>query len=105
MLEVLSRRYYGNRGAERCAVASRSAAQSFFTAEYDRDGERFRLIATATDFAELPATLAQVAELSTPDAVADVYLTWADQPDSDAMAATLQEIVDRAGLPRRPAAG
>ena len=27
-----------------------------------------------------------------------MYLTWADQPDPDAMAATLREILDRAGL-------
>ncbi|SCF05659.1 Acetyl/propionyl-CoA carboxylase, alpha subunit [Micromonospora viridifaciens] len=114
MLEVLSRRYYGNRGASdaRCGEV---AGHSFFTAEYDRDGERFRLVATATDFAELPAALAQVAGLAHPESsgsgstrvtprrdpepsVADVYLTWADQPDVDTMAATLREILDRAGL-------
>lgn len=115
MLEVLSRRYYGNRGASdtRCVEV---AGHSFFTAEYDRDGERFRLIATATDFAELPAALAKVAALASPassdgsgsahlaprrdpePSVADVYLTWTDQPDVDAMATTLREILDRAGL-------
>src|SRR5262249_49056321 len=73
MLEVLSRRYYGNRGASdmRCVDV---AGQSFFTAEYDRDGEHFRLIAAATDVAELAATLARFAGLSAPDSVADVYL-------------------------------
>ncbi|ROT28161.1 carboxyl transferase domain-containing protein [Micromonospora sp. HM5-17] len=97
MLEVLSRRYYGNRGASdaRCVTV---AGQPFFTAEYDRNGERFRLIAAATDFAELPATLERVAELSNPESIADVYLAWSDQPDADAMAATLREILDRAGL-------
>ncbi|MFE9654263.1 carboxyl transferase domain-containing protein [Micromonospora sp. NPDC006431] len=115
MLEVLSRRYYGNRGASDARTVE-VTGRSFFTAEYDRDGERFRLIAAATDFAELPATLAKVAELSGSDSgggsgpasptarrdpepsVADVYLTWADQPETEAMAATLREIVDRAGL-------
>ncbi|MBX7268123.1 ATP-grasp domain-containing protein [Micromonospora sp. Llam7] len=97
MLEVLSRRYYGNRGASD-ARAVEVAGQSFFTAEYDRDGEHFRLLAAATDVAELPATLARVAGLANPESVADVYLTWTDQPDVDAMAATLREILDHAGL-------
>ncbi|WP_406109146.1 carboxyl transferase domain-containing protein [Micromonospora globbae] len=97
MLEVLSRRYYGNRGVSgaRCVT---TAGHAFFTAEYDRDGERFRLVAAAADFTELPAVLAQVAALSGPGAVADVYLTWTDQPAPDAMAASLREILDDAGL-------
>jgi acetyl/propionyl-CoA carboxylase alpha subunit/acetyl-CoA carboxylase carboxyltransferase component len=97
MLEVLSRRYYGNRGI-RDARTVELAEYSFFTAEYDRDGGGFRLIAAATDFVELPAALESVAELSNADSVADVYLTWTDQPDVDTMAATLRDIVDRAGL-------
>nr|WP_213450481.1 carboxyl transferase domain-containing protein [Micromonospora sp. NBRC 107566] len=111
MLEVLSRRYYGNSGASdaRCVEV---AGHSFFTARYDRDGERFRLVAAAADFAELPAVLHKVAELSTADSggsgparrdpgpsVADVYLTWADQPDVEAMAATLLDVLEHAGLP------
>ncbi|GGM85548.1 carboxyl transferase domain-containing protein [Dactylosporangium sucinum] len=94
MLEVLSRRYYGNRGVSD-PRSFFSAGHYFFTAAYDG----FRLIATATDFTELPATLEQVAGLVTADAIADVYLRWADQPDIEAMAATLQEFVDRAALP------
>ncbi|WP_432843093.1 biotin carboxylase N-terminal domain-containing protein [Dactylosporangium sp. CA-092794] len=97
MLEVLSRRYYGNRGASE-AGSVEVAGQSFFTAAYDRDGERFRLVAAATDFADLAVTLERVAGLAGPDSVADVYLTWTDQPDPDAMAATLREVLDRAGL-------
>ncbi|MFF5214546.1 biotin carboxylase N-terminal domain-containing protein [Micromonospora sp. NPDC000442] len=114
MLEVLSRRYYGSRGASD-ARAVEVAGQSFFTAGYDRDGERFRLVAAATDFAGLPATLTKVAALAgaggddagpTPlepgrdraPSVADVYLTWAEQPDAEAMAATLREVLDQAGL-------
>ncbi|HEX6970403.1 MAG TPA: carboxyl transferase domain-containing protein [Micromonosporaceae bacterium] len=97
MLEVLSRRYYGNRGLSdtRCVEV---AGHSLFTAEYNRNGERFRLIAAATDFGRLPAVLRSVAELSEPDTVADLYLTWADQPDADAMAAALREVLDSAGL-------
>jgi acetyl/propionyl-CoA carboxylase alpha subunit/acetyl-CoA carboxylase carboxyltransferase component len=97
MLEVLSRRYYGNRGA----VDGRSvdvSGQTFFTMEYARDKERFRLIATATDFAGLPDTLQRLAALSDAESVADVYISWPDQPDADAMAAALREIVDASGL-------
>ncbi|MGE5829935.1 MAG: biotin carboxylase N-terminal domain-containing protein, partial [Micromonosporaceae bacterium] len=108
MLEVLSRRYYGNRGASD-ARSMEVAGHWFFTAEYDRDDEHFRLVAVAADFSELPAALADVVPLSTSaslraeqtsnaDTVADVYLTWTDQPDMDAMAARLREILDGAGL-------
>ncbi|GHJ42788.1 fused acetyl/propionyl-CoA carboxylase subuit alpha/methylmalonyl-CoA decarboxylase subunit alpha [Catellatospora sp. TT07R-123] len=98
MLEVLSRRYYGNRGASdaRCVDVS---GHAFFTAGYDTGDDRFQLVATAADVTELPSALAKVAGLTGPDTVADVYLTWADQPDPDAMAATLQEVLDQAGLP------
>jgi acetyl/propionyl-CoA carboxylase alpha subunit/acetyl-CoA carboxylase carboxyltransferase component len=97
MLEVLSRRYYGSRGVSdaRCIDV---AGNSFFTAEYDRDDERFRLIAAATDIDALPTTLAQIAGLSNVESVADVYITWRDQPDVDAMGTALREILDRAGL-------
>ncbi|MGC9670070.1 carboxyl transferase domain-containing protein [Planosporangium sp. 12N6] len=127
MLEVLSRRYYGNRGAGDTRSVE-VAGHAFFTAEYDLrpfrlgsrllrpgavadaaprpgtvDGERIRLIVTATDFGELPATLETVAGLAgdrsdAEPSVADVYLTWTDQPDADTMAATLREHLDRAGL-------
>lgn len=97
MLEVLSRRYYGNHGIgdARCLEVG---GHAFFCTDYDRDDERFRLLATATDFAELPAALEKVAGLADASSVADVYLTWADQPDTEAMAAGLREVVDRAGL-------
>ena len=97
MLEVLSRRYYGNRSTSDIR-AIKTAGSSFLTAEYNRDGEHFRLVATATDFAALPATLEEVAGLANADAVADVYLTWTDQPAPDEMAATLRDILERSGL-------
>jgi acetyl/propionyl-CoA carboxylase alpha subunit/acetyl-CoA carboxylase carboxyltransferase component len=102
MLEVLSRRYYGSRGA-RDARTVQVGGESFFVARYE-DDEPFDLIAAATDFTDLPATLEKVAGLSTADSVADVadvYVAWSDQPDSDAMAAALQAILDRAGLLER----
>ncbi|HZM76104.1 MAG TPA: carboxyl transferase domain-containing protein, partial [Candidatus Limnocylindrales bacterium] len=97
MLEVLSRRYHGYRGSteSRCVEL---AGHSFFTAEYDREGERFRVIAGAADIRDLPEVLAQMTQLSNPDAVADVYLNWSDQPEPDAMAATLSDILERSGL-------
>jgi acetyl/propionyl-CoA carboxylase alpha subunit/acetyl-CoA carboxylase carboxyltransferase component len=100
MLEVISRRYYGSRGASDARTVE-MGGNSFFTAHYDEDGEHFGLVAAAADFADLPATLGQVAELVGPDSVADVYVTWADQPDPETMAETLQPILDRAGLLER----
>jgi acetyl/propionyl-CoA carboxylase alpha subunit/acetyl-CoA carboxylase carboxyltransferase component len=97
MLEVLSRRYYGTSQVDeaRCAEIS---GYPFFTARYDRHGQPFQLIAVATGFAELPGALVNVAELADPASVADVYLTWTGQPDADAMATTLREAIDQAGL-------
>jgi acetyl/propionyl-CoA carboxylase alpha subunit/acetyl-CoA carboxylase carboxyltransferase component len=99
MLEVLSRRYYGNRGASdtRCLTLG---GHSYFTAEYDLGGERFRLVAAAANFEDLPATLASVAELGgSANSVADIYLTWQDQPDVEEMAASLHEVFEGANLP------
>ena len=99
MLEVLSRRYYGNR----CAPGARCQqidGHSFFTAEYDREDGRFRLVAAATDVTELPRALHTVTELGGSSGfVADIYLTWHDQPDVDAMAKALQRVVDAAQPP------
>ncbi|MET7397647.1 carboxyl transferase domain-containing protein [Dactylosporangium sp. NPDC005572] len=94
MLEVLSRRYYGNRGIND-PRSFESAGHSFFTAAYDG----FHLIATATDFVDLHLTLEQVAGLVSGDSIADIYLRWTDQPDVDAMAETLRDVLDQAGLP------
>ncbi|MFD2421138.1 ATP-binding protein [Amycolatopsis pigmentata] len=99
MLEVLSRRYYGNRGATdaRCLTIG---GQSYFTAEYDLGGKPFRLVAAATDFDDLPATLTDVAKLGgSANFVADIYLTWHDQPDVEEMATSLHEVFEAADLP------
>jgi acetyl-CoA carboxylase carboxyltransferase component len=42
--------------------------------------------------------LAKVGELAAPGTVADVYLSWPDQPDPDAMAAELGALLDQTGL-------
>jgi acetyl/propionyl-CoA carboxylase alpha subunit/acetyl-CoA carboxylase carboxyltransferase component len=102
LLEVLSRRYYGSRGlaGARCFQLG---ARAFFAAEYDLDGERFRLAATAADFAELaPALQALGSVAADTDMVADVYLTWAGQPaDAGEMAAELGGMLARAALPEQ----
>src|SRR5439155_8152626 len=87
MLEVLSRRYYGNRGvsdARTVEVTGQypSHPPVLFTAEYNRDDERFRLVAAATDFADLPATPETAAEPPNSDSVAEGYLTVHQPPDA-----------------------
>ncbi|WP_406630160.1 biotin carboxylase N-terminal domain-containing protein [Amycolatopsis sp. WGS_07] len=98
MLEVLSRRYYGNKAL--ADVRTREVAGcTFVTASHP---EPARVVTTAVDFPQLPDAMRGVAELSA-DAgapvAADVYLKWADQPDSDAMAEQLGEIVAAQPLP------
>jgi acetyl-CoA carboxylase carboxyltransferase component len=100
ILEVLSRRYYGNRAATdaHCFTAG---GRSFFTAGYDLEGSSFQLIATGTDFAGLAEALRLIGAASSGvDLVADVYLTWPEQPaDVAAMAEQLRAELARAGLP------
>jgi acetyl/propionyl-CoA carboxylase alpha subunit/acetyl-CoA carboxylase carboxyltransferase component len=102
LLEVLSRRYYGSRGATgaRCFQVG---AHSFFAAEYDLDGERFRLAAMAADFAELTEALQALGSVAADTGtVADVYLTWNDQPaDAEVMAAELGRMLATSGLPQQ----
>lgn len=94
LLEVLSRRYYRARNLEnvRCRVV---AERSCVTAEYDLDGDRLGLVATSAGVSDLDAALAAADEASrvftaTSEVVADVYLTWPEQPaDADEMAARL----------------
>ncbi|MFC4003566.1 carboxyl transferase domain-containing protein [Prauserella oleivorans] len=105
LLEVLSRRYYHSRRLQNVRGLSRSGFDCV-TAEYRLDGSRLRLVATATDFAGLGDALRAVGELAAgaepADLVADVYLTWKDQPaDADAMAEQLREVVAGAPLPER----
>ncbi|MDP9792227.1 acetyl/propionyl-CoA carboxylase alpha subunit/acetyl-CoA carboxylase carboxyltransferase component [Catenuloplanes nepalensis] len=97
MLEVLSRRYYGNRGASDTRTVEVSGL-CFFTAAYQRGDERFRLVATASDFGSLPSALAAAAGLVSADSVADVYLTCDEQPSPDEMAAALGSALAESGL-------
>jgi len=98
MLEVLTRRYYGNKGLTGVRTAT-VAGCGFVIAE--RAGSS--LVSAAVSFDALGGALAGLAELATgADAIdADVYLAWEGQPeDPDAMAAALHRVVSAHPLPR-----
>ncbi|QYN17864.1 biotin carboxylase N-terminal domain-containing protein [Amycolatopsis sp. DSM 110486] len=98
LLEVLTRRYYGNKSLSE--IERREVAECVFvTAEH---AEPARVVTTAVDFAHLPAAVRAAGELAKDAgtyAVADIYVTWADQPDSDAIAARLGEVIAAQPLP------
>ncbi|MGC0417363.1 acetyl/propionyl-CoA carboxylase alpha subunit/acetyl-CoA carboxylase carboxyltransferase component [Embleya sp. AB8] len=99
MLEVLTRRYYGNKSLTE--VRSREIAGCPFVVA-ERAGSR--LVSAAVRFDELGNALRGLAELANGEAAveADVYLAWEKQPvDSDTMAAALLEVVDVYPLPDR----
>jgi acetyl/propionyl-CoA carboxylase alpha subunit/acetyl-CoA carboxylase carboxyltransferase component len=102
LLEVLTRRYYGNKGLS--GIRSRDVAGcTLVTAEHV---EPARVVTTAVDFAQLPDAVRAVGELAgdaAPGAhvVADVYVRWAGQPDADTMAARLGEVITAHPLPER----
>ncbi|MFB4315941.1 biotin carboxylase N-terminal domain-containing protein [Actinomadura sp. 21ATH] len=97
LLEVLTRRYYGNRWLD--GITARDVAGCrFVTAEHTGAGEVTRLVTTAVDIAALPDALGAVGTLAAEagDAagvVADLYVTWEDQPNADAMAERLGRLL------------
>ncbi len=100
LLEVMTRRYYGNKDLS--GIRSRDVAGcTFVTAEH---AEPARVVTTAVDFAQLADAVRAVGELAA-DApagahvVADIYVRWAGQPDADAMAARLGEVITAQPLP------
>jgi acetyl/propionyl-CoA carboxylase alpha subunit/acetyl-CoA carboxylase carboxyltransferase component len=100
LLEVLTRRYYGNKGLS--DVRSRDVAGcTFVTAEHV---EPARVVTTAVDFAQLADAVRGVGELAADVpagayVVADVYVRWAGQPGVDTMAARLGEVITAQPLP------
>jgi len=102
LLEVLTRRYYGNRGLSAVTSQERAGCQ-FVTAEYTGSHGLTRGVTTAVDIAELPDAIGAVATFAAdaPDRglVADLYVTWDDQPDADAMAVQLGELLAAQPLP------
>ncbi|MEO3924912.1 carboxyl transferase domain-containing protein [Micromonosporaceae bacterium B7E4] len=97
MLEVLTRRYYGNKGLT--GVNTREVAGCTFVVA-ERAGSR--LVSTAVRFDALGGALRGLAELAAGgDAVdADLYLGWENQPeDFDAMVAELLKVIAAHPLP------
>jgi len=102
LLEVLTRRYYGNKNL--AGIRSREVSGcTFVTAEHV---ESARVVTTAVDFGQLPDSVRAVGELAAEapadgHVLADVYVRWADQPDADAMAVRLGEVITAQPLPDR----
>ncbi|MEV0350127.1 carboxyl transferase domain-containing protein [Nonomuraea sp. NPDC050680] len=99
MLEVLTRRYYGNKGLTGVRT-SQAAGCTFVVAE--RAGSR--VVSSAVGFEDLGSALRGLAELvSGEDAIdADIYLAWEKQPeDSEAMAAALHKVISAHPLPNQ----
>ncbi|GIE94506.1 ATP-binding protein [Paractinoplanes rishiriensis] len=99
MLEVLTRRYYGNKGM--AGVHSAKAAGHTFVVA-DRPGSR--VVSAAVGFEAVGSALAGLAELATGDSVidSDIYLAWTQQPaDPVEMAAALHAVVDAHRLPHQ----
>ncbi|QWF77743.1 ATP-binding protein [Amycolatopsis sp. CA-230715] len=99
MLEVLTRRYYGNKGLTGVRTADVAGCR-FVVAE--RGGSC--LVSAAVSFDALDSAVRGLAELSGQDGIdaidADIYLAWENQPeDSAAAAAALHEVIGAQALP------
>ncbi|MEV0423943.1 biotin carboxylase N-terminal domain-containing protein [Streptosporangium canum] len=96
LLEVLTRRYYGNRGLSEVTVRE-TAGCRFVTAEHTGSGGVTRVVTTAVDIAALPDVIGAIgafaADVAEHGLVADLYVTWEDQPDADAMAVRLGQLL------------
>ncbi|MFI6078574.1 carboxyl transferase domain-containing protein [Actinoplanes sp. NPDC051343] len=100
MLEVLTRRYYGNK--ELSAVRTEEAAGGKFVIAERHAGST--IVSAAVDIDKLGEALDGLAALADGDTAidADIYLAWEGQPaDSDALAAALLEVVAAHPLPHR----
>jgi acetyl/propionyl-CoA carboxylase alpha subunit/acetyl-CoA carboxylase carboxyltransferase component len=97
MLEVLTRRYYGNKGVTD-VHRSEVAGCTFVVAS--RAGAK--IASAAVSFEALGSALRGLADLAGGDEAvdADIYLAWEKQPEeSDAMAAELHEVISAHPLP------
>jgi acetyl/propionyl-CoA carboxylase alpha subunit/acetyl-CoA carboxylase carboxyltransferase component len=102
LLEVLTRRYYGNHKLS--GVTARDIGGCRFVTAGEAGGGGVTLIAaTAADAGGLPGAIAAVGELAADAAersvAADVYIAWDDQPEGDALAAAVGDIVTARPLP------
>ncbi len=97
MLEVLTRRYYGNKGLT--GVRTHEAAGCTFVVA---ERESSHIVSAAVSFDALGSTLRGLAELASgAHAIdADIYLAWEPQPENpDAIATALHEAVGAHRLP------
>ncbi|MEU1755764.1 carboxyl transferase domain-containing protein [Micromonospora matsumotoense] len=97
MLEVLTRRYYGNKGL--ADVRTRQVADCTFVVAERSDSS---LLSAAVRFDALGDALRGLGELAGDGSAvdADIYLGWENQPeDFDAMAAALLEVINAHPLP------
>ncbi len=100
MLEVLTRRYYGNKGLVN--VHTTDAADCTFVVA-ERAGSR--LVSTAVSFDALGAALDGLATVAATgdrdtDTSADIYLSWEKQPENtDDIAAALHSVVGSHPMP------
>ncbi|MEU7895785.1 carboxyl transferase domain-containing protein [Nonomuraea sp. NPDC049152] len=94
LLEVLSRRYYGNRALGDIRV-SKVAGCTFVVADHRAATGNGRVVTTAVDFAALAEAVKAVDTFAGDgELVADVYLSWSDGPsDPDEMATRLREVL------------
>ncbi|WP_433172026.1 biotin carboxylase N-terminal domain-containing protein [Actinoallomurus sp. CA-150999] len=96
LLEVLTRRYYGNRGLSEVTARETDGCR-FVTAEHNGPAGVTRVVTTAVDIAALPDAISAVgmfaADVREHGLVADLYVAWEDQPDVDAMAARLGQLL------------
>jgi acetyl/propionyl-CoA carboxylase alpha subunit/acetyl-CoA carboxylase carboxyltransferase component len=99
MLEVLTRRYYGNKGLTGVRTSEIDGC-TFVVAE--RAGSR--VVSAAVGFEALGGALRGLAKLASgeDEIDADIYLAWEGQPeDSAVMADKLHEVVNAYPLPRQ----
>ena len=94
LLEVLTRRYYGNRALSDIRV-SKVADCTFVVADHRTATGNGRVVTTAVDFPALAEAVKAVDEFAGDgELVADIYLTWSDGPsDPHEMATRLREVL------------
>ncbi|MGC0416918.1 acetyl/propionyl-CoA carboxylase alpha subunit/acetyl-CoA carboxylase carboxyltransferase component [Embleya sp. AB8] len=102
LLEVLTRRYYGNRGLSEVTEVERAGCR-FVTAEHTGPERATRVVTTAVDVAALSDAIGAVgtfaADVAERGLVADLYVTWQDQPDVDTMAERIGALLAEHELP------
>ncbi|HEY2507008.1 MAG TPA: biotin carboxylase N-terminal domain-containing protein [Streptosporangiaceae bacterium] len=99
LLEVLIRRYYSNRRLTEVTAAD-IAGSRVVSGQYSGTGGLTLVAAAATSAARLPQAVAGIAALAgqapAGGLVADLYVTWAELPDADTLAAEIRDLLTEA---------